>query len=196
MTVHVASTTYMKAYMKGSPMSLICFKNGVGASLSSSNTGSITIMAPEESDVQTKKLGILRTLFTDDSGAIIKDIRDDPIMVDIMDVAIEYLVQEIRAEFGELRRLSTFGQWKADEDVRQLDMSMMGKELSEHAPLFTNLMTELACNTNARSNGYVRKEEESYLVMLASILLLKSSRNTTNRFARMLGFYLQPRLRN
>ncbi|KAJ5131136.1 uncharacterized protein N7515_007175 [Penicillium bovifimosum] len=138
-----------------------------------------------------KKLGILRTLFTDDSEAIIKDIRDDPIMVDIMDVAIEYLVHGIRAEFGELRRLFTFGQWKADEDVRQLDMSMMGKELSEHAPLFTNLMTELACNTSAIMNGYVRKEEEGYLVMLASILLLKSSRNTANRFARMLGFYLQ-----
>jgi hypothetical protein len=139
-----------------------------------------------------KRVGIIRMLFTDDSEAIIKDIRDDPIMVDVMDVATTYLVQGIRAEFDELRRRSTFGQWKAEEDFKDIDMSMVGKELSEHAPLFTNLMTELAFNTRSGGNqGYARKEEEGYLVMLASILLLKSSRNTANRFARMLGLYLQ-----
>jgi hypothetical protein len=131
-------------------------------------------------------------LFTDDSGATFKAIRDDAIMIDVMDMATTYIVQGIRAEFGELRQLSTFGQWKAGEDFKDMDLSMAGKELSEHAPLFTNLMTELAFNTRSGGNqGYSLQEEEGYLVMLASILLLKSSRNTANRFARMLGLYLQ-----
>jgi hypothetical protein len=87
---------------------------------------------------------------------------------------------------------TAFGQWKAGEDFKDMDLSMAGKELSEHAPLFTNLMTELAFNTRSGGNqGYSRQEEEGYLVMLASILLLKSSRDTATRFARMLGLYLQ-----
>ena len=138
-----------------------------------------------------KRVDILRMLFTDDAEATFKDTRDDAIMVDVMDMATTYLVQGIRAEFGELRQRSIFGQWNADEDFKDMDMSMVGRELSEHAPLFTNLM-ELACNTRSGGNqGYSRKEEEGYLVMLASILMLKSSRNTANRFARMLGLYLQ-----
>ncbi|KAJ5551480.1 hypothetical protein N7535_000573 [Penicillium sp. DV-2018c] len=60
---------------------------------------------------------------------------------------------------------SNFGQWKADKDadVKHIDMSMMEKELSEHAPFFSNLMTELAFSTNIRRQGYVRQEEERYL---------------------------------
>jgi hypothetical protein len=45
-------------------------------------------------------------------------------------------------------------------------------------------MVELASNTKGE---YHREEEECYLAML--ILLLKSSRNTANHFARMLGLY-------
>ncbi|KAJ5135174.1 uncharacterized protein N7515_004452 [Penicillium bovifimosum] len=138
-----------------------------------------------------KIVDILRVFFTDDKEATIKDLRNDPITIDVIDVATTYLVQGIRAEFDELRRSSTFGRWKADEDFKDIDMSMVAKELSERAPLFMNLMTELASNTIAKSNGFIRKEEESYLVMLASILLLKSSKDTANHFARMLGLYLQ-----
>jgi hypothetical protein len=51
-------------------------------------------------------------------------------------------------------------------------------------------MVELASNTRSAGGEYHREEEEGYLAMLASILLLKASRNTANRFARMLGLYL------
>ncbi|KAJ5129433.1 uncharacterized protein N7515_005472 [Penicillium bovifimosum] len=59
-----------------------------------------------------------------------------------------------------------------------------------HSP--TKLIPELVFNTRSGgSPGYARKEEEGYLVMLASILLLKPSRNTASRFARMLELSLQ-----
>ncbi|KAJ5146184.1 uncharacterized protein N7515_000748 [Penicillium bovifimosum] len=136
-----------------------------------------------------KRVDILRMFFTDDKENTIEDMRDDPITIDVMDVATTYLVEGIRAEFDELRRRPTFGQWNPSDDFKDIDMSQMEKELSKHAPLFTNLMTELAANTHGR--GYQRKEEEGYLVMLASILLLKSRRSTATRFPRMLGLYLQ-----
>lgn len=107
-------------------------------------------------------------------------------------MAIAYLVQEIRSEFSELRRRPTFGKWNAEGSVQEMDSSSAGKEVSLYAPSFTNLMTSLAVNIRSGGNrGYSRKEEKGYVVMLASILLLKSSRNTANRFARMLGLYLQ-----
>jgi hypothetical protein len=107
-----------------------------------------------------------------------------------MNVATACLVHEIRTEFKELPQSHIFGQWMADEDIKESDLSEAAKELSEHAPMFKNLMTELACNMRSGGGEYERVEEEGYLVMLASILLLKASRNSTNRFARMLGLYL------
>lgn len=141
-----------------------------------------------------KRLGIMRTLFIDNSEATYKAIKDDPVMLDVADISTKYLVQRIRAEFGKLRQSPIFGQWEADEDFKKTDLSIAGSELSKQAPLFTNIMTELAVNINSRDiqgQLYQRQEEEGYLVMLASILLLKSSRNTANRIPRMLGLYLQ-----
>ena len=51
-------------------------------------------------------------------------------------------------------------------------------------------MIELASNTRSAGGEYHREEEEGYLAMLASILLLKAPQSTANRFARMLGLYL------
>jgi len=112
--------------------------------------------------------------------------KDDSLRMDSIDIATTLLVQEIRVEFGELRQRHIFGQWSAEEAK---DISLL-KELSENAPIFRNFMVELASNTRSAGGEYHREEEEGYLAMLASILLLKASRNTANRFARMLGLYL------
>lgn len=140
----------------------------------------------------SKRVDILRALFTDDADATFKAIRNDSVMLDVADMAKTYLIQEMRTEFAELQRRSIFGKWKTEEDSKLIDLSMAGKELIERAPLFTDFMTKLALNTKSGGNqGYLRQEEEGYLVMVASILLLKCSRNNANRFARILGLYLQ-----
>ena len=41
-----------------------------------------------------------------------------------------------RAEFEELQQQSRFGQREAEEDSKHLDLSMAGRELTAHAPLF------------------------------------------------------------
>jgi hypothetical protein len=137
-----------------------------------------------------KRVKILRALLTDDSNATVKAMRDDSLWMDSMEIATTLLVQEMHTEFKELRQRHIFGQWSAEEDVKNIDLSKAGKELSQNAPIFRNFMIELASNTRSGGGEYQREEEEGYLVMLASILLLKASRNTANRFARMLGLYL------
>jgi hypothetical protein len=62
----------------------------------------------------------LRALFTDGSEATFKAIKDDPVILDVVEMATEYLVQGIRAEFGGLRQQSIFGQWKAEEDLKDI----------------------------------------------------------------------------
>jgi hypothetical protein len=118
-----------------------------------------------------KKVEILQAMFTDDSEATFNAIKDDIAIIDIVDTATTHLIQGIRAEFEELRQSSTFGRWDA-EDVKGVSkLSTAGKVLAEHAPLFTNLMTELACNTRSGGyQGYSRQEEEGYLVSSTSLI--------------------------
>jgi hypothetical protein len=106
-------------------------------------------------------------MFTDDSEATFNAIKDDIAIIDIVDTATTHL----RAEFEKLRQSSTFGRWDA-EDVKSVSkLSTAGKVLAEHAPLFTNLMTELACNTRSGGyQGYSRQEEEGYLVSSTSLI--------------------------
>lgn len=137
-----------------------------------------------------KRVDIIHHLFDDDPDATLKALKDDDIGLQFKNMATTFLVHEIRMEFEELRQSNTFGRWAADEDAKDLNLSNASKQLFEHAPMFKTLMTELACNTTSTENRYERVEEEGYLVMLASILLLKASRNSSNRFARMLGLYL------
>lgn len=120
-----------------SSMSLNCSKDGDKVFLSLS-TRSITIIALEDGEVQIR-VDILR-VFTDNSKATTKDIKDDPVMNDAIDMGTTCVIQEIHAEFGELRQHSILGQWKAEEDFKDIDMSIAAKELSEHVPLFMSLM--------------------------------------------------------
>jgi hypothetical protein len=91
--------------------------------------------------------------------------------MDSMEIATTLLVQEMRTEFFELRQRHILGQWSAEEDVKNIDLSKAGKELSQNAPIFRNFMIELASNTRSGGGEYQREEEEGYLVMLASILI-------------------------
>lgn len=125
---------------------------------------------------------IIRSLLTDDPDATSKAMRDDGKIKDFMNMALKVLVQEIRSEFSELRR-PTFRRWKAEKSFEEMDMSLAGKEVFRHAPNSTKLVTSLALNTRSGGNQGYSREEEGYVVMLTSILLLKSPRNTANRFA-------------
>jgi hypothetical protein len=119
-----------------------------------------------------KRVEILQAMFTDDSEATSNAIKDDIGIIDIVDTATTHLIQGICAEFEKLRQSSTFGRWDTEKDVKGVSkLSTAGKVLAEHAPLFTNLMTELACDT--RSGGYQghsRQEEEGYLVSSTSLI--------------------------
>jgi hypothetical protein len=70
-------------------------------------------------------------------------------------------------------------------------ISKAATKLQSEAPLFTYLITELAQNRHELDNSYKRQQNNGYVVMIASILLLKFARNSPNSFARMLGLYLQ-----
>jgi len=59
---------------------------------------------------------------------------------------------------SELQQRSIFGQWKTEEDLEDLGSSMTGRELTAHAPLFTNFMTELAVNIDReRTTTHAKK---------------------------------------
>jgi hypothetical protein len=84
-----------------------------------------------------------------------------------------------------------FGRWDPELDFEQLSLSKTAAELQSKAPVFTYLITELARNQRKVDNTHNRMETTGYTVMVASILLLKFSRNSANAFTRMLGLYLQ-----
>ena len=70
-------------------------------------------------------------------------------------------------------------------------ISKAATKLQSEAPLFTYLITELTQNRHELDNSYKRQQNNGYVVMIASILLLKFARNSPNPFARMLGLYLR-----
>jgi hypothetical protein len=70
-------------------------------------------------------------------------------------------------------------------------ISKAATKLQSEAPLFTYLITELAQNQRESDNSYKRQANTGYVVIIASILLLKFARNSANSSARMLGLYLQ-----
>lgn len=59
--------------------------------------------------------------WADGPEAIFKAIKNDPIVLDIVDMATEYLVQGIRSESAEPQQRSIFGQWKAEEVLKDLE---------------------------------------------------------------------------
>jgi hypothetical protein len=65
--------------------------------------------------------------------------RDDSLWMDSMEIATTLLVQEMRTEFKELRQRHIFGQWPAEEDVKNIDLSKAGKEFISKCPDFQEL---------------------------------------------------------
>jgi hypothetical protein len=139
-----------------------------------------------------KKVELLRVLLVEDPEDTYKDLKTHDLLVESMEMATTFLVNGIRDELSALQDESTiFGRWNADVDFKDLNLSMAGDELRTHAPILTHLLTELAQNKRGINGSYNRVEDTGYIVMVASILLLKSSQKTANGFARMLGLYLQ-----
>lgn len=139
-----------------------------------------------------KKTDLLRVLLTEDAETTYKELKNHNLLVESMELATAFVVNGIRDELAALRDSSTvFGRWDPRLDFERLDLSKAVIELRSDAPVFTHLITELAKNQRGVDDACRRKENTGYTVIIASILLLKFSRNSTNSFARMLGLYLQ-----
>ena len=70
-----------------------------------------------------------------------------------MNLATTNLVRAIRAEFGKLCQLPVFRRLNAEAgDCKEFDLSPVRKNLSDHAPIFTEFMTALAANTVSGGN--------------------------------------------
>ena len=103
-----------------------------------------------------------------------------------------FVLNGIRDDFAALRDSTMVsGQWDPELDFEQLNLSKVATKLQSEAPLFTYLITELAQNHCESDNSYKQQANTGYVVMIASILLLKFSRNSANSSVRMLGLYLQ-----
>ena len=136
-----------------------------------------------------KKVELLRELLIDDAETTYKELETHDLLVESMVMASTFLVNGIRNELSTLRDSLIFGKWDHSIDFKNINLCKAVDEIQTLAPIFTRLITELG--QNKRSVEYTRQENTGYVVMIASILLLKSSRNSANTFARMLGLYLQ-----
>ena len=81
-----------------------------------------------------------------------------------------------------------FGPWKSDLEFKDVQLSQGYETISQHAPLFCQLMKGLSAQSRSDKlrNPYLGR-----IVLLTSILSLGRAWSSANCFARLPGLYLQ-----